>query len=129
MSKCVLDASALLALLRGEPGAEEIDRVISAEDPVISAVNLCEIASTYSLEGRPSEAIRLAVEGLDIDIVAFDAETAYLAAALRPTTRHLGLSLGDRSCLALGLRLGAEVFTADRSWAGLSLGATIRLIR
>ena len=62
-------------------------------------------------------------------IEPFTASQARLAADLRPTTSHAGLSLGDRACLALAIELGAEVYTADRQWAKVQVACKIHLIR
>lgn len=77
----------------------------------------------------PAAAVRTALEGLGLDVHTFDTAMAYSAGALRPVTRGLGLSLGDRACLALGLALSAPVLTTDRSWKKLRIGAKIRVIR
>ena len=62
-------------------------------------------------------------------IAEFDAEQARLAGELLLRTRSLGLSLGDRACLALAMVLKAPVYTADRIWKGLKLGVPIHVIR
>jgi ribonuclease VapC len=123
----VADASAVIALLAGEPfGGFDPVRLSNA---AISAVNLSEIWARLLELGMPESAIDAAVTRLDLQVVPFDEPQARAAARLRSTTRHAGLSLGDRACLALGLTLGRPVFTADRAWAGLEIGAEIVLIR
>lgn len=69
------------------------------------------------------------VSALRLDVVPFDAETALLAGRLRAVTRHLGLSLGDRACLALAIRENATALTADRNWTDLDLPCKVELIR
>jgi len=130
MSEIVLDASALLAILQGEPGAEVFSKHIELlEDTVMSAVN---VAETYSklvaLSIDPDDAWR-AVSAAIPAIVNYDAEQARLTGQLVPRTRALGLSLGDRACLALGMSLKAPVYTADRSWSRLRLGVKVHVIR
>jgi len=66
---------------------------------------------------------------MDLGVIPFDGLQARTAARLRAMTRHAGLSLGDRACLALGDRLGYPVVTADRVWAGLQVGTEIIMIR
>ncbi len=127
MSEAVLDASALLALLNQEPGHEEVARTIP--DAAISAVNLSEVAAKLAESGMPEEAIREALEGLAIDVHDFGREPAFQTALLRPSTKHKGLSLTDRACLALGQQLNLPVITADRVWEELDLGVEVRLIR
>ena len=127
MSKVVLDASALLALLNAESGSQEVAERLS--EAAVSAVNLSEVVAKLSERGVPESEIRTALDGLGLEIVAFDETTAYRAGLLRRVTRPAGLSLGDRACLALALQLEAPVFTTDRSWKTLRIGVKVRTIR
>ncbi len=123
----VLDASALLALVHGEPGANVVQPHV--ENAVVSSVNWAETQQRLVAHGFDAEENRADAEALGIAIVPFDADEADSAAALWPQTRGKGLSLGDRACLALARRLGATAMTADRSWAGLDIGVEVTLIR
>lgn len=123
----VMDASALLTLFQQEPGAEQVAEHMG--EAVVSAVNLTEVIAKLSERGISETMIRQHLAGLERQTVPFDAEQAYLAGLLRPRTRPLGLSLGDRSCLALALKLGAPVLTADHRWQELSLGLEILVFR
>jgi ribonuclease VapC len=127
MSEAVFDASALLALLRQEAGAERAsDFLVGA---AVSAVNYAEvIGRLVDLGGQPVEVAR-EVDRFDLDIVPFDREASVQAGALRAATRRHGLCLGDRACLALAARLGVPAVTADRAWASLDLGVEVVLIR
>ena len=127
MAEVVLDASALLALLNAEPGAEHVAEVLP--QAAISAVNLSEVVAKLADAGMPDQAIRDALQGLPLDVVPFDTEQAYQAGLLRPATRSVGLSLGDRGCLNLARSLGLPALTADRTWEQLSVGAKVRVIR
>ncbi len=127
MSEAVLDASSLLALVNQEPGHEEVARTIP--DAAISAVNLAEVAAKLAEGGMPEESIREALEGLAIDVHDFGRELAFQTAMLRPPTKHKGLSLADRACLALGQQLNLPVITADRVWKELDLEVEVRLVR
>lgn len=123
----VLDASALLAFLFGETGqgrvAEEID------ESCLSAVNLCEVIGRFVRDGHDGmEVLQQLIES-PIEIVPFGAADAAVAASLIPMTKRLGLSLGDRACLALALVRGLPVMTADRSWASLRIDVPIELVR
>ena len=113
----VLDASALLALLQDEPGADMV--VSHLPHAVISAVNLSEVVAKLADYGIAAAQRQAALAGLDLDIRPFDAEAAYAAGSLRDMTRKLGLSLGDRACLALAIQLGGAAVTTDRAWAAL----------
>jgi len=127
VSNVILDASALLALLNQEPGGEAVAEVIPGAG--ISAVNLSEVAAKLAEQGMPWESIRPALDDLGLEVHAFDIESAYQTGALREPTRSLGLSLGDRACLALGQQLTASVLTTDRNWREVDLGIEIRVIR
>jgi PIN domain nuclease of toxin-antitoxin system len=123
----VLDASALLAVLRAEPGAERVEPRL--EGARIGAVNLSEVVAKLIDDGVPEAEVRRAIGRLDLDVDAFGAQHAYLAGFLRQSTRALGLSFGDRACLALAQSLDAPALTADRSWARLDLGIRVEVIR
>lgn len=74
-------------------------------------------------------AVRSVVLALSITSVDFDGDQALLAGQLRRQTRHRGLSLGDRACLALALTQKGTVYTTDRAWLSLELGLEIRITR
>lgn len=133
MNKSVLDASAFLAYLRDEPGAEIVENAL-IDGCYISIINWVEVLSkVVDLGESPDEIIkRLRDEGLlenSLKIIACNEEDAITIAKFRPLTKSTGLSLGDRACLALGKRLNLPVLTADKVWSSLSLGITINLIR
>lgn len=128
MSEAVLDASALLAYANLEPGLERVREALTA-GATISTVNLAEVVTRTIERGwTEAESRSFIVQSLVVP-VPFGAEDAYVAGLLRERTRHLGLSLGDRACLAVALRLGAPVLTADRSWAALDIGVEVVLVR
>ena len=126
-SRIVLDASALIAVLRDEPGAAAVEAVL--DDAAVSAVNLSEVQAMLVERGTPSATAWSWLVDLDLEVVDFDAAQAKLAGDLRPLTRTHSLSLGDRACLALAQALGAPAMTADRAWAGLDIGIVIRTVR
>ncbi|KPF80485.1 hypothetical protein IP88_00295 [alpha proteobacterium AAP81b] len=123
----VLDSSALLAVLQGEPGADAV--MPALQGALVSAVNAAEVVTKLVEIGMTPVEAGTNLTRLDVDIIAFDAVQAQQTGALRPLTRHLGLSLGDRACLALAQQRRATVLTADRPWAGLDLGIAIEVIR
>jgi PIN domain nuclease of toxin-antitoxin system len=127
MSKTVLDASALLAVIINEPGAEEVASLFP--NAVISSVNLAEVHSKLVRKGVPKDEAWTAASALVHEVIDFDADQARIAGDLAGPTKSLGLSLGDRACLALGATLHAPVYTADRSWKQLKLGIDIRVLR
>lgn len=132
-AEAVIDASALLAFMFEEPGDAMVDEQLKI-GAVISSVNLTESLAKISDMG--DDPVRKADEwdrrGLlheALLIEEFTYDDSIEAARLRPLTRHLGLSLADRACLALALRMEFPVLTADQAWAGLDLGLDIRVIR
>jgi ribonuclease VapC len=128
MNNIVLDASALMALLNQEPGADRLSPDLLA-DAICSTVNLAEVQSKLVERGiRPDDAWSTTLSPIR-ESVAFTDEHAKLSGSLIRETRPLGLSLGDRACLALALELKAPVYTADRSWKNLKLGVRIHVIR
>lgn len=124
----VLDASAVLALIRGETGADTVEAALSGA--LISSVNLAEVVGKVVDLGRDGSAVRPLLTAAGVEVVDLTAWDAEVAGALRADPLARALSLGDRSCLALGLRSEpAEVLTADRAWADLDLPVAVRLVR
>jgi ribonuclease VapC len=126
VSKFTLDSSAVLALLRKEPGADVVEALLP--DAVISSVNLAEVVTKLVERGATDEAIDGAMLSVNMKVVDFDEATARLAGRLRKNTRSRGLSLGDRACLALALERGLTAVTADAAWVGAT-EAPVLLIR
>ncbi|MBI3974048.1 MAG: type II toxin-antitoxin system VapC family toxin [Chloroflexi bacterium] len=129
VATCVLDASALLASLHEEPGSEAVDAALGAGGAVISSVNWAEVVQKALARGVDTSGLRQDMEALGLRVLPFLPEDAERATSLWPLTRHLGLSLGDRACLALGQRLGIPTLTADRSWTTIAAGVQVRPIR
>jgi ribonuclease VapC len=128
VATAVLDSSAVIALLRAEPGAERVAGFMA--DAVISAVNLQEIAKHLIEAGFSADAARETLDALGLDVHPHETEDAYLAASLVEVTRRRGSGLGDRSCMALAIRLRAPALTTDRAWAELALpGLEVVLLR
>jgi ribonuclease VapC len=125
----VLDASALLCLLKNERGS---DQVISAlPRATINAVNLSEVYAKLVDAGGSEQKIMKAVGALHLKVEPFDAEQARIASTLRLTTKAFDFSLGDRACLALAQQRRATALTANQAWADLpnKLGISIEVIR
>lgn len=123
----VLDASALLAFMFREQGHERVGPRLA--EGWISTVNLSEVLARFARDGHPVAAIADAIAATGVRSVEFSVGQARLAAELAPRTRHLGLSLGDRACLALALSRGLPALTADAAWQHLAVGVPIELIR
>jgi PIN domain nuclease of toxin-antitoxin system len=128
MNKVVLDASALLALIKDEPGGNVVVRLLG--NIVMSSVNVSEVASTLLDSAMSLEECRDVIEPFVDSIIPFDAEQSFTIACLKKSTKHKGLSLGDRACIGLGLLLDLPVYTADKIWAELKIpNVKINLIR
>ncbi len=128
MSRIVLDASAVLAILGEEAGAEKLTPRLLG-DAIASTVNLAEVHSKLISRGlKPDDAWDAAISPVR-ESAPFTEEHAKIAGSMLAQTRKLGLSLGDRACLALGVALHAPVYTADQSWKSLQIGVRIHLIR
>jgi len=123
----VLDASALLAYLRAEPGSEAVDGVLGSA--LITSVNWAEVLQKSLSAGVEAKGLRQELQALGLAVEPFSAGDADTAALLWPQTRNLGLSLADRACLSLALRLNLPVLTCDRIWAELTLPLRIHLLR
>ena len=119
----------MLAILLQEAGREDLLALAKREEVAVSAVNLSEVVAKLSDFGFEAQEIFEVVEPLKLEVVPFDANLAYQAGLLRPLTRPLELSLGDRACLATAQQLTLPVYTGDRSWSSLQLGIPINLLR
>ena len=123
----VLDASALLCLLNDERGADRVADALTRS--VIGSVNLAEVVSKLRDRGLSLDEVREALGGLHLDVRPLSAAHAFVIGDLRPATRDLGLSLGDRACLALAVELAGEVLTTDGDLARSDAGVTVIHLR
>ena len=123
----VLDASALLAYLLQEPGAEVVDGLLS--DARMTSVNWAEVVQKSLSAGVEVQGMREELQALGMQVEPFVAADGERAGQLWPLTRQHGLSVGDRACLSLGLRLGLKVVTCDRAWAELPLELEVQVLR
>jgi ribonuclease VapC len=121
----VLDASAVLANILKEPGGESMELLFDSMEEsegiqvAISSVNWCEILTKLYRDNRAMTVQELTALLAGVELVAFDKETAVLAADY--ARMDPSLSLGDRACLALASRRKATAWTTDKRWAGLKL--------
>jgi ribonuclease VapC len=128
-SGVVLDASALLAMIRREPGGEAVAGIMGRAS--MSAVNLAEVVGYLTNAGLASDQIEAILTPLPLAVIDADAELAWIAGRLRRKTTQAGLSLGDRFCLALAAREGLPAWTADKQWLSVAqaIEAEVFLIR
>lgn len=129
MTEAVLDASAVLALLKGERGGSKVAGVVG--DAVVGVFNEAEVVSHFVHLGAPLEEIRAMLGALPYTVVAADEALGWEAGALRAATSAAGLSLGDRFCLALARRDGLPALTADKQWRTVAdaAGVAVTVIR
>lgn len=123
----VLDAPALMALIRGEAGAEMVSDSLSCA--VVSAVNQAEVQAMLVSAGLEKSVAWWHIAEVRCESVPFDEEQARLAGSLLAMTRPYGLSLGDRACLALAIQRGGTVYTTDQAWKSLPLDIGVEVIR
>ncbi len=128
MNKVILDASAVLALLKNEDGADKVEPLLG--QIVMSSVNVSETASILLESEMTVQEVQECMLPLISEIVPFDEKQAFQTAELRKHTKNHGLSLGDRACISLGIKMGIPVYTADKIWQKLQLkNLEIELIR
>ncbi len=123
----VLDASALLSALHDEPGGHDVANQL--EVAAISSVNLSEVIQQSLARGVEVERLKDDLAAIGLTILPFTASDAEAAAKLWPATHSLGLSLGDRACLALAQRLNLPAITADKVWGQLRISISIHVMR
>jgi PIN domain nuclease of toxin-antitoxin system len=128
MNEVVFDASAMLALIQHERGAEKLtDEILDCA--VASTVNLAEVQSKLVKASNDPDRAWVAVLSTISAIEPYTGEQARIAGDLIATTAKYGLSLGDRSCLALAITLHAPVYTTEQAWKNLKVGVPIHVIR
>lgn len=125
--KSIFDASALMALAKRERGWEMVNEYEAGS--ALGAVNLSEAAAKFELQGLSGPALFEFVWQSGLTVLDFNADLSVRAANLVLATRSLGLSFGDRACLALAQRENVPVLTSDTAWRGLDVGVEIRFIR
>lgn len=126
MPRSVLDASAILAVLNREPGSDLIQEYFL--EGIVSTVSLSEVAAKLCDRGVGTHEVLEILPDLGLEVRAFDEGQAIAAGTLRETTRSLGLSIGDRACLALGIAEGIPIVTADRAWAAVPVGTSSEVV-
>lgn len=126
MSSSVLDASAVLAFLAQEVGAERVEESMDA-GAAISTLTVQEVVSKLVQRGMGTEAAAEAIAALGLAVHELSFDLAVDAGAMFPLTRQFGLSHGDRACLALGRALGLVVLTADKAWSEVAGALGVRV--
>lgn len=126
MAKAVLDASAVLAVLRSEPGSEQVTEVIG--DALVSVINEAEVIGKLIWRGQTPRQAESVVRGLPYQLMDLDKDLCRRAGSWWAETKPQGLSLADRCCLALAKREGLPALTTDGSWAKIALDVEVQLI-
>lgn len=126
MIENILDASAILAVLYNETGKEKVEPIL--EKSAVSRVSATEVLTKLIEKGMSVDEAKQTFDDLELEVIELDENQSLKAAELRPLTKHLGLSLGDRCCLALAILENLPAVTADRNWASFNL-CKIEVIR
>ena len=123
----VLDASAVIAIIRNEPGSDTVKAELRGS--LISSVNLSEVFYKTWNKGASREVVQWAIKNLPLTSVPFDDEHAAISASIHDATLKKDISFADRACLALALSRELPVITSDRKWQDLEIGVEVRLFR
>lgn len=126
MTMAVLDASAVIALLKGERGASKVAGVVASA--AVGVFNQAEVVSHFVHLGAPEQEVRTMLSALPYAVIAADEELGWQAGLLRTATSASGLSLGDRFCLARARRLDVPAYTADKAWRDVASAAGVKVI-
>jgi ribonuclease VapC len=124
----VMDASALLALMQGEPGSDVVDELIQDQECVASSVNIAEVGTKLIDKGLAPAQLARTLKELNVQPIDFDLEQATLCASLRLSTKHVGLSIGDRACLALAQLVKGTAVTGDSAWSDVAEAVDVKVL-
>ena len=122
----VLDASAIIAMLKGERGATKVAAEIGGAR--VSSVNYAEVVSHFGHAGMPEREVNAMLDPLPLTVVPADKALAQIAGRLRVATAEAGLSLGDRFCLALARRDGLPAWTSDQNWKKIADAVEVKVV-
>ena len=122
----VLDASALIAMIKGEQGAAKVATGIAGAR--VSSVNYAEVVTHFIHAGMPEREVDAMLDPLPLTVVTADKALAQIAGRLRATTAEAGLSLGDRFCLALAQRDGLPAWTSDQNWKRIADAVEVKVV-
>jgi PIN domain nuclease of toxin-antitoxin system len=129
MTNIVLDSSAVLAMVYGEPGGAKVHAAIVSPLYVvsISAVNWCEVLTKLSQRSSIMTAEKLTAILPGVEVVPFGQAEAEQVASLAKSCPNI--SLGDRACLTLASFLDSTAWTTDKIWAQMPVGAKLEMLR
>ena len=125
----VMDASALLAVSKGEAGFEVVMEILRTQDCVISSVNMAEVATRLLDMGLPEHELERGCAQFGVEVIDFNLEHSMACAKLRPLTKSAGLSLGDRACLALAQLMQGTAVTADHAWQAVRSTVDVKILQ
>jgi ribonuclease VapC len=126
VTAAVLDASAIIALLKSERGASKVSGVVA--EAAVGVFNQAEVVSHFVHLGAPIDEIHAMLAALPYDVIPAEEALGWEAGALRAVTSGAGLSLGDRFCLALAKQLKVPAYTADRTWKDVAGAADVKVV-
>ena len=127
----IMDASALMAMVKNEKGGSLVDTLVDEHECMVSSVNIAEVSSKLLEAGVESTHLKRMIRTMNVQIIDFNQEQALASAELRLLTKSAGLSLGDRACLSLAKLMDGTAVTADRPWMDVAeaVGVKVLLIR
>jgi len=125
--KVLLDTSAIIALLKKEPGYETLEEVIANSS--ISIINLSELVSVLTRSGIAENEIDEIIKDIIPEVTPFNEDIAINTGKLIKQTKDFGLSFGDRACIATGIYYNMPVYTTDKVWKDLRTLAKVIVVR
>jgi PIN domain nuclease of toxin-antitoxin system len=123
----VLDTSALIALIRREPGWEAVQEALGHS--AVCAVHLTEAITKLTRKGGEPRLVERYLRSLPPPILPWDEEMAWESRDMAPLAWTHGISFADRACLAMARHLDAVAMTSDAEWANLGLDIRVVLFR
>lgn len=127
MTEFVLDASAVLAVLRGEAGAQFV--VEHGRGSLISSVNMAEVFCHAEIRQASRERVEAGIRVMQLREVPFDRQQAEILAMIYPLTVGSSVGFADRACMALARKHGLTALTGDHDWLKHDAGVEIQLFR
>ena len=122
----ILDASALIAMIKGEKGSAKVAAGIAGAR--VSSVNYAEVVTHFIHAGMPEREVDAMLDPLPLTVVSADKALAQIAGRLRAVTAEAALSLGDRFCLALARRDGLPAWTSDQNWKKVADAVEVKIV-
>ena len=127
MSKFVMDASAITAVIRGEDGSENV--IPHLRGSLISSINLAEVFCNSRSNQSDPEMDEAAIRTMELETVPFNDQQAMILASIYPQTLGSSVGIADRACMSLAILNDLPIITGDRAWRSHEIGVEIILFR